>query len=247
MEQYLHQLLEQYQHLALLILFGLVFFESVAVLGLLLPGTALMFSFGLLIGSGQIGFWQACLVGAAAGILGDGLSYLAGRHFGPQLQRWSWLAKQQKQLDKVRVMLDKSVWVAIIAGRFIGPSRPLLPIFSGMLRLPPSRYFPAAIVACSLWPVAYFLPGILAGAAWQLKGTNLSWFYLLLAGSIALALLSAWLIKGYIDPQPQAKNKRQPWFWSSLLSALLTAVCLFELSQHPATPVYLKQLSGLMF
>ncbi|WP_337879214.1 DedA family protein [Rheinheimera sp.] len=247
MEQYLHQLLDQYQHLALLILFGLVFFESVAVLGLLLPGTALMFSFGLLIGSGQIGFWQACLVGAAAGILGDGLSYLAGRHFRPQLERWSWLAKQQKQLDKVRAMLDKSVWLAIIAGRFIGPSRPLLPLLAGMLQLAPARYFPASILACCLFPVAYFLPGILAGVAWQLKGTNLSWFYLLLAGSIVLALLSAWLITRYLGSTEPEEKPRQPWFWSSLLSALLTAFCLFELSQHPATPIYLKQLSGLMF
>jgi len=247
MEQYLQQLLQQYQHLALLFVFVLVLFESIAVLGLLLPGTALMFTFGLLIGSGQLGFWPACLVGALAGILGDGASYLAGRYFRPQLERWQWLQRQDKQLNKVRSMLDRSVWLAIIAGRFIGPSRPLLPLLAGMLELPPKRYFPAAIVACSLWPVAYFLPGILAGVAWQLKSANLNWFYTLLVSSVILALLSGWLIQRYLSLKPHSSGPKKHWLWSSITALLLTAACVFELSQQPATDIYLHQLSGLMF
>jgi membrane protein DedA with SNARE-associated domain len=78
MEQWLQQLLTEYQAYALLILFLLTFAESVAVLGLLVPGTALMFSFGVLIGAEQMGFWTACMVATAAGLVGDSMSYLAG-------------------------------------------------------------------------------------------------------------------------------------------------------------------------
>ncbi|MBP8228386.1 MAG: DedA family protein [Pararheinheimera sp.] len=246
MEQWLQQLLTDYQAYALLILFLLVFAESVAVLGLLVPGTALMFSFGVLIGAEQMGFWTACLVGAAAGLIGDSLSYLAGRKFRPQLENWNWLSRQQKELDKISAALENNVWLAIVAGRFIGPSRPLLPLLAGMLQLPPSRYFPAATLACVLWPIAYFLPGILAGVAWQMKGTNLTLFYSLLAGSVLLAILSSYLLKKYLRQKEQDKPKHR-WFWSSLVSIFLAAFLFFELSQHPATPLYLKELSGLMF
>lgn len=246
MEQWLQQLLTDYQAYALLILFLLVFAESVAVLGLLVPGTALMFSFGVLIGAEQMGFWTACLVGAAAGLIGDSLSYLAGRKFRPQLENWNWLSRQKKELDKISAALENNVWLAIVAGRFIGPSRPLLPLLAGMLQLPPSRYFPAATLACVLWPIAYFLPGILAGVAWQMKGTNLTLFYSLLAGSVLLAILSSYLLKKYLRQKEQDKPKHR-WFWSSLVSIFLAAFLFFELSQHPATPLYLKELSGLMF
>ena len=246
MEQWLQQLLTDYQAYALLILFLLVFAESVAVLGLLVPGTALMFSFGVLIGAEQMGFWTACLVGAAAGLIGDSLSYLAGRKFRPQLENWNWLSRQQKELDKISAALENNVWLAIVAGRFIGPSRPLLPLLAGMLQLPPSRYFPAATLACVLWPIAYFLPGILAGVAWQMKGTNLTLFYSLLAGSVLLAILSSYLLKKYLRQKEQDKPKHR-WFWSSLVTIFLAAFLFFELSQHPATPLYLKELSGLMF
>lgn len=246
MEQWLQQLLTEYQAYALLILFLLVFAESVAVLGLLVPGTALMFSFGVLIGAEQMGFWTACLVATVAGLVGDSLSYLAGRKFRPQLESWNWLSRQQKELDKISSALENNVWLAIVAGRFIGPSRPLLPLLAGMLKLSPSRYFPAATLACALWPIAYFLPGIMAGVAWQLKGTNLTLFYGLLAGSILLACLSSYVLKKYLRHKEQGNTKHR-WFWGSFFSLILTAVLFFELSQHPATPLYLKELSGLMF
>jgi membrane protein DedA with SNARE-associated domain len=246
MELWLQQLLADYQAYALLILFVLVFAESVAVLGLLVPGTALMFSFGVLIGAEQMGFWAACLTATAAGLIGDSLSYLTGRKFRPQLENWNWLSRQQKELDKISSALENNVWLAIVAGRFIGPSRPLLPLLAGMLKLEPQRFFPAATLASILWPVAYFLPGIFAGVAWQLKGTNLTWFYALLAGSVVLALSSSYLLKKYLQHKDQEKPKRH-WFWGSVLSIFLTAFLFFELSKHPATPLYLKELSGLMF
>lgn len=246
MEQWLQQLLTEYQAYALLILFLLTFAESVAVLGLLVPGTALMFSFGVLIGAEQMGFWTACLIATAAGLFGDSLSYLAGRKFRPQLESWNWLSRQQTKLDKISSALKNNVWLAIIAGRFIGPSRPLLPLLAGMLQLEPQRFFPAATLASILWPVAYFMPGILAGVAWQMKGSNLTLFYYLLAGSVLMAMLSSYLLKKYLQNKEQQQPKRQ-WFWGSVLSIFVTAIVCFELSQHPATPLYLKELSGLMF
>lgn len=246
MEQYLQELLAQHQHLAFFILFFVVFFESVAVLGLLLPGTALMFSFGILIGAGQLEFWQACIVGSLACFLGDGLSYYAGRYFRPQLENWSWLVKQQSLLLKVRTMLDSNAWFAIIAGRFIGPTRPLLPLLAGMLELPPKRFFPPSLLAGIFWPAAYLLPGILAGVAWKLEGSNLTVFYTLLGASAILALLACWFLKRSFLPSRPQKRIHQPWLWSSVLVIFITGVLVFELSKHPATPIYLDELSKLM-
>ncbi len=53
----------------------------------------------------------------------------------------------------------------ILVGRFVGPTRPLVPMVAGMLDLPVAKFITPNIIGCLLWPPFYFLPGILAGAA----------------------------------------------------------------------------------
>ncbi len=55
--------------------------------------------------------------------------------------------------------------ITILIGRFVGPTRPLVPMVAGMLDLPVAKFVLPNIIGCLLWPPLYFLPGILAGAA----------------------------------------------------------------------------------
>ena len=47
------------------------FLESLALVGLILPGTVMMAGLGALIGSGEVNFWQALLAGIIGCLLGQ--------------------------------------------------------------------------------------------------------------------------------------------------------------------------------
>ena len=51
------------------------FLESLALVGLILPGTVLMAGLGALIGSGELSFWHAWLAGIVGCLLGDWISF----------------------------------------------------------------------------------------------------------------------------------------------------------------------------
>ena len=57
------------------------FLESLALVGLILPGTVLMAGLGALIGSGELSFWQAWLAGIVGCLLGDWISFWLGWRF----------------------------------------------------------------------------------------------------------------------------------------------------------------------
>lgn len=48
------------------------FLESLALVGLILPGTVLMAGLGALIGSGELNFWHARLAGIVGCLMGTG-------------------------------------------------------------------------------------------------------------------------------------------------------------------------------
>ena len=69
------------------------FLESLALVGLILPGTVLMAGLGALIGSGELSFWHAWLAGIVGCLLGDWISFWLGWRFKKPLHRWSFLKK----------------------------------------------------------------------------------------------------------------------------------------------------------
>ncbi|MBZ4893713.1 DedA family protein, partial [Salmonella enterica] len=141
------------------------FLESLALVGLILPGTVLMAGLGALIGSGELNFWHAWLVGIIGCLMGDWISFWLGWRFKKPLHRWSFMKKNKSLLDKTEHALHQHSMFTILVGRFVGPTRPLVPMVAGMLDLPVAKFIGPNLIGCLLWPPFYFLPGILAGAA----------------------------------------------------------------------------------
>lgn len=109
------------------------FLESLALVGLILPGTVLMAGLGALIGSGELSFWYAWLAGIIGCLLGDWISFWLGWRFKKPLHRWSFLKKNKALLDKTEHALHQHSMFTILVGRFVGPTRPLVPMVAGML------------------------------------------------------------------------------------------------------------------
>jgi membrane protein DedA with SNARE-associated domain len=136
------------------------FLESLALVGLILPGTVMMAGLGALIGSGEVNFWQAWLAGIIGCLLGDWISFWLGWRFKKPLHRWSFMKKNKALLDKTEHALHQHSMFTILVGRFVGPTRPLVPMVAGMLDLPVAKFVVPNIIGCVFWPPFYFLPGI---------------------------------------------------------------------------------------
>ncbi len=245
MEAYLQHLVAQSVGFALIIVAVVAFFESMALVGLLLPGTVMMATLGTLIGSGQVGLYEAWLAAGLGCFFGDWTSYFIGRAFKEPLHNWSFLKRYQSIVDKTGNALDNHSFATVILGRFIGPTRPLVPMLAGMLNLPPIKFAPPNITGCITWPPVYFLPGILAGVAIDIPhSSDSSAFKWALFITLVLIWLTAWLLwrwARYAKVKPDAVSSWLPLArlrWVGLLSLAATVVSVYMLNKQPLLPIY---------
>jgi membrane protein DedA with SNARE-associated domain len=254
MEAWLQHLITQSLAWSLLAIGLVAFLESLALVGLLLPGAVLMTSFGALIGSGQIALYPAWLVGTVGCLLGDWISYLIGWQCKGPLHRWSFIKRHQPLIDKTEYALHEHSMFTIIIGRFIGPTRPLIPLVAGMLELPARKFLPPSLVGGVLWPPLYLMPGILAGVAIDVPedagSGGFKWLLLLTAMVI---WLGGWLSWRWLWMK---KKPQQDWVsaylpasrlrWLAPLMLVLAIGSFIAIQFHPMMPLY-RQLLGQVF
>ncbi len=142
MQALLEHFITQSTVYSLLAVMLVAFLESLALVGLILPGTVMMAGLGALIGGGEVNFWQAWLAGIVGCLLGDWISFWLGWRFKKPLHRWSFMKKNRALLEKTEHALHQHSMITILIGRFVGPTRPLVPMVAGCstCRWPSSCY-----------------------------------------------------------------------------------------------------------
>lgn len=245
MESYLEHLITQSVAFSLMAVGLVAFLESLALVGLLLPGTVMMASLGALIGSGRVNFYEAWVVGIIGCFAGDWISYYIGHRFKGPLHRWSFLKKHKSLMSKTSHALHKHSFATVLVGRFIGPTRPLVPLVAGMLDLKPLTFAVPNVVGCLTWPPVYFLPGILAGVAIGIPaGADVAHFRWLLLAAFVLVWLAAWLGWRWFREGKRSQDwlsRRLPLTrlrWVCGLATIAAIACLVMLFRHPLMPVY---------
>ena len=186
-------------------------------------------------------------------MLGDWISFWLGWRFKKPLHRWSFLKKNKALLDKTEHALHQHSMLTILIGRFVGPTRPLVPMVAGMLDLPVTKFIPPNIIGCLLWPPLYFLPGILAGAAIDIPADeNSASFKWLLLGAALLAWLAAWLCWRLWRSAKNSADRltrflpRSRLLWLAPLSLCAAGAALVFAFRHPLMPVYLEILQKVI-
>jgi len=149
-------------------LFLVACLECLAVVGLLMPGTVLVFGIALAAGSGVLSLGETLLLGFAGGLLGDLLSYGLGRRYHQNIRSMRGLRTHPEWLNRAELYFERYGVASLLVGRFIGPLRPMLPLTAGMLDMPFGRFLLVSLVAAAGWSMAYLLPGWTAGAAVRL-------------------------------------------------------------------------------
>lgn len=164
--------------------------ESLAFIGLVVPGSVMMLGAGALVGVGVLDFWATLAWAIGGAVLGDGLSYWLGHHYQDKLTRLHFVRRHSELLVRGESFLQQHGGKSILLARFIGPIRPVLPVVAGMLDMPPVRFFAINLLSALVWAPAYLLPGMAFGASLALAGQ--------VAGRLALVfsmlIVSVWLV-----------------------------------------------------
>ncbi|WP_426415926.1 DedA family protein [Aestuariirhabdus sp. LZHN29] len=154
------------------------FAESLALIGLILPGVVMLFGIALLAASSGIALETVLWWGFVGAVLGDNLSYLLGRYCHGPISRTRLFRDNPQWIDKGERFFERHGMLSVVLGRFIGPLRPIIPMIAGMMEMPALRFVVVSLLSAVAWAPFYLLPGYLAGAAANPETlASLQWLY----------------------------------------------------------------------
>lgn len=153
------------QQWAVLIVGLLAFGESLAVVSLLLPATAILLGIGALIGAGGVPFWPVWLAASIGAFLGDWLSYLIGQKLGWRIVRLWPLRRWPEIVMNGHDFFERwGVW-SIFIGRFFGPLRAIVPLIAGICLMPRLPFMIGNLLSALIWAFGILAPGAF-GVRW---------------------------------------------------------------------------------
>jgi len=193
--------------------FVFAFLESLAIVGLIMPGIVLLFLVGAVIGLDPTLFmwaWAAATLGALSG---DLASYWIGRHFRDRIPALWPFSRRPELLQSGEQLFARHGGKSLFIGRFIGPMRPVVPMLAGMLGLRRLVFLAFAVPAALLWAPLYLFPGMLFGASLDLAAELAGRLVLLLV----LAVLGIWFVAWVTRVIYEFTARRSGWWLKSLV------------------------------
>ncbi len=141
------------------ILGAIAFGESLVLVGLFFPATALMLFAGGLIQKGFLDpftviFWS--VVGAS---IGDAVTYWIGKWIGPRVVHHWPLNREKEAVARARLFFRKYGFLSIFIGRFLGPIRPTIPLVAGIMRMKHVTFQIANVTSAIAWVPFMLAPG----------------------------------------------------------------------------------------
>lgn len=184
------------------ITFLLTLGESLILVGLFIPATALMLLTGGLIGAGTLSPWNVLAWGIAGAIVGDAISYGLGRWLGPGLMRRWPFNTQRTAVARARLFFYRYGFASVLIGRFLGPIRSTIPTVAGIMGMNHARFQLANVLSAVAWMPLMLLPGYLTARG--LGAMQGSQHIGLVAGTAASVLIGCWLLVALM------RKRRQP-------------------------------------
>jgi len=197
-------------------IFLVAFIECVAIVGIVVPGTVIMFAIAALAGSGILPLSEVLLLGFLGGLLGDAVSYFIGRRFHQNIRQLPGLRTHPEWMTGAESYFHRYGIASLLVGRFIGPLRPMLPMIAGMCDMPFPRFAAVSVIAAAGWSIVYLMPGWAAGAAIRLPLPEGFWTEAAIVGA-GLALLFG------LSIQSSLRKKRYATRLISAISMILVA------------------------
>ncbi|HZP21658.1 MAG TPA: DedA family protein [Bauldia sp.] len=216
MEAFIHELatfIKEHQAFAGPIIGLICFGESLVVIGILLPGTAVLVVVGGFIGSGLLSPWPILIAAVIGAALGDTVSYYLGPLFGRQIfYQWP-LNTQRRSVARARLFFQRWGLAAVFLGRFFGPVRSFVPFLAGLMAMDVRRFQIANIGSALVWAPVVLSPG------WLVAKSTRYWISLgeadrigLLAaaiGAVAAVAVAAYVLMKRSQSRKRAANGKR--------------------------------------
>ena len=114
--------------------------ESLAFIGVIIPGSALVVAAGFMAAHGYFDIGDLIWFAAIGAILGDGISYYLGTK-GTKFFRNENKILKLSHLDRGKHFFKKHGNKSVFLGRFIGSVRPIIPFIAGLSKMDKKAFF----------------------------------------------------------------------------------------------------------
>ncbi|RAR64247.1 MULTISPECIES: bifunctional DedA family/phosphatase PAP2 family protein [Halomonadaceae] len=171
--------------------------ESLAVIGLIVPGVVLITAAASLAGHQQLAIPLVLLAAFLGAVAGDALSFALGYTQRERVPRLWPFSRHPEWLAHGARFFQRHGTLSVVFGRFAGPVRPVVPMVAGMMHMRPFTFAWANIGSALVWAPTYVLPGYLLGRTWKqllaLPAGSDKWIILLAVATGLAALAFSWL------------------------------------------------------
>jgi len=179
--------------------FFAAFLESIAFLGILVPGTVIVLFSGFLAEQWPLSFdVRVLMVLVALGcFFGAVTSYLLGRFYGPPFFSDRSFFLKRQYLVRAQQYFAAYGGKSIFSGNFLGPLRSLVPFVAGMSEMGIWRFIFWSASASAVWSFLFVGLGYFLGASWEaveLWGTRLTVFLF----GLAVVIVLNWLVGRFL-------------------------------------------------
>lgn len=199
-----------------LAIFAGALLESAAMIGVFVPGEALVLAAGFFAAQGALDLDALIVTVALGATLGDSLGYELGRRWGRDalVQYGGRLGVTQARLERVDAFFTRRGGSSVFLGRFVGFARALVPFLAGSSRMPYRRFLAYNVAGAMLWSIAIVLLGYFVGASWHAVEAWIGRITAILLALVGLGLLFRFRTKlrGVV-----------PWD----IAVVVTAICVF--------------------
>jgi membrane-associated protein len=152
--------------LAMVIVCLIIIAETGLLVGFFLPGDSLLFTVGLMIGTGfiDIPIWLACILISLSAIAGDQLGYFIGRKAGPAVfKRPNSKFFSQKNAERAQEFFVKHGAKAVIFAHYVPILRTFVPVAAGVGKMQYSYYLRNNVIGALSWGIIVPLIGFFLG------------------------------------------------------------------------------------
>lgn len=205
----------QYPGWAGFVIFLIALAESVAVIGLFIPGSPILIGVGAVVGLGHLPLWPMLIWATAGAIIGDSVSYEMGRRWQRTILGTWPVSRYPALITRGEAFVRRHGGKSIALGRFLPLLRPMVPMVAGALGLKPRVFYVTNIASALVWAPAHILGGAVLGASLGALGAvsgRLVAALLILALAVWLfARIMRWLWRRLVPPLARAQRAIHRW------------------------------------
>lgn len=150
-----------------LILFGIMLLEGIILTTFIFSGTLMALAAGALIKAGVLDYTHVFLAIFTGFWVGDTVNFALAHRGEHWFRNLSAVKKRPVLLHRAEALIGKWGTAAIFISRFMGPSRPFVTFFAGVLRMPALGFHLATILATLLLTAGLLNAGMTGVELWE--------------------------------------------------------------------------------